>query len=229
MNIPSLFPKMYNVPVKKLNKFFAHTSTSYKYLWALAILDVLEKGGIRELSVIDIISRMLAIGDFYIHYEGYTLGKNDGIPKWIDRLNMVRIQEQDKETIIDQYESGLRPRHMVEDKPITYASRQLLANVPYRFLSPWIPYTSDIDVKLRSQKIKGDCPHAIFSSASGAITHITFNPKWEEYLACNRASLRKEIVVLLYKYLRSKSSGLDIGMAAEPLLIWALVLAGMMA
>ena len=71
------------------------------------------------------------------------------------------------------------------DKPEV---RKLLAvftrNVPYRFLSPWIPRANDTQVELISREFFNNCPYAI----SGKEIYI--NEPWIEYLTTNAHILR---------------------------------------
>lgn len=56
----------------------------------------------------------------------------------------------------------------------------LTVNVPYRFLSPWINYTSDSDVINRSHAYENGCLYSIQKSKTEFF--ITLNPVWDKYL-----------------------------------------------
>ena len=55
----------------------------------------------------------------------------------------------------------------------------LLNNVPYRFLSPWIPFTNNVEVTAKSKEIESRCPYSI------ANDHVIINPLWSNYLMKN--------------------------------------------
>ncbi|MEI6755300.1 MAG: HNH endonuclease domain-containing protein [Paludibacter sp.] len=62
--------------------------------------------------------------------------------------------------------------------------RVFTLNVPYRFLSPWINYTTDNQVVELSQSYTNNCIYSIKDDT------IEINPKWEQYLNDNYLILR---------------------------------------
>ena len=62
--------------------------------------------------------------------------------------------------------------------------RVFTLNVPYRFLSPWITYTTDRDVIARSQRFENNCLYALNGET------IELNPIWSDYLMEHYGILR---------------------------------------
>ena len=59
----------------------------------------------------------------------------------------------------------------------------LLKNVPYRFLSPWIPYTTDEEVVEKSNSADCACLYALQDN------NILVNEEWWEYIENNYTHL----------------------------------------
>ena len=72
----------------------------------------------------------------------------------------------------------------------------LLKNVPYRFLSPWIPFTSNDDVVAKSNDPDTKCPYALHDD------HITINPIWGDYFLENYVKLTQFAEKELRSYLK---------------------------
>jgi hypothetical protein len=52
----------------------------------------------------------------------------------------------------------------------------LLNNVPYRFLSPWIPFTNNAEVMATASRPDIKCVYSIYGD------HLTIKPEWREYI-----------------------------------------------
>ena len=74
----------------------------------------------------------------------------------------------------------------------------LLKNVPYRFLSPWIPFTSNDDVVAKSNDAEMSCPYSLHED------HIVIDSKWGEFLLVNYDKLTQFTEKELRKYLKLK-------------------------
>ena len=97
-------------------------------------------------------------------------------------------------------------KELVEKRTLLYYDRYhigsllapLLKNVPYRFLSTWIPYTSDEDVVIRSNKPETRCPYSLHED------YILLNPLWRNYLLENYVEIKSFIEKELQAYLKIK-------------------------
>jgi hypothetical protein len=63
-----------------------------------------------------------------------------------------------------------------ESEGIDKILEPLLKNVPYRFLSPWIPYTTDAEVIEKSKNGDCACLYALHDD------HLILNQEWWEYI-----------------------------------------------
>ena len=72
----------------------------------------------------------------------------------------------------------------------------LLKNVPYRFLSPWIPFKSNDDVVAKSNNPDSRCPYSLHDD------HITINPIWSDYFLDNYDKLTQFAEKKLKMYLK---------------------------
>ena len=111
----------------------------------------------------------------YLNKENVEFPKIDQLPKYLS----IVIDRTPLEN-----SSG---RKMVEDVILEFYNKAglestlspLLKNVPYRFLSPWIPFTSNEEVIAKSNEKGARCPYSLQDD------HITINPIWSDYLLKN--------------------------------------------
>ena len=73
----------------------------------------------------------------------------------------------------------------------------LLKNVPYRFLSPWIPFTTNDEVMEISRKPENSCLYEIYNG------HITIKDIWRDYLIDHYDEITLFIDLSLRTYLSS--------------------------
>jgi len=91
----------------------------------------------------------------------------------LQRITQIPI-DANAETIID----GLT--RSFEERQVKRLLNTLITNVPYRFLSPWIRYTSDEDVIKRSQLLENNCLYTLYKN--GRVFYLELNPVWDAYL-----------------------------------------------
>ena len=72
----------------------------------------------------------------------------------------------------------------------------LLKNVPYRFLSPWIPFTCNEDVVAKSNNPETRCPYSLHDD------HIEVNASWGDYLIANYEKMTEFVEQELCAYLK---------------------------
>ncbi len=120
-----------NIPV--FSRLFTDTTTSYKYLFFLSLLDILEDNSF-ETSVIplkDILLEMLTNAWFSHNYFKLSFGISDRITR---ELNTLKISVNSD---IKIYGAGgkKRVRKIIASK--NYTNNNLLNMVPYRLLTPF--------------------------------------------------------------------------------------------
>lgn len=164
-NIPDKQQK--SVDITKLKSVFDKKVTSYKYFWFVAIVSLVKEYK-QELSYDDILIRMAALSWPIVLGDGIDLGEQDFLVKYLTSL-------QRKTNIIKNASSNA-----VEFQLHLYNVKDTLApllnNVPYRFLSPWIKFTTKEEVIKKSNDKDFDGLYAINTEG------IKINGEWWRYI-----------------------------------------------
>lgn len=165
-------PKDRTVNTKELNQIYNNTSATYKFYWFISILDILIHEKRRTLSFHEIIVGMIAEAWYPIHYFRLSFGKSDSLYQQI--IEIQKVLEIPKDAPKEVVKRMIIKN--IDSPKIKSILRVFTLNVPYRFLSPWIRYTTDFEVEFLSQNYTNNCIYAIYGST------IEINPAWETYL-----------------------------------------------
>ena len=148
-------PKSSKLDIGKLSSIFGDKSAAYKFYWFISLLKIVRKKRTR-MSFGEIVAGMIAESWYPIHYYNLSFGK-------IDSLFKKSLQIQKNLQISIKADKSEINSHLIENIKITKKYlRVFTLNVPYRFLSPWIKYTYDDDVIVKSQSFTNDCLYAIY-------------------------------------------------------------------
>ncbi|MDD4847170.1 MAG: HNH endonuclease domain-containing protein [Bacteroidales bacterium] len=173
-------PSDNKLDIRPLSQIYNNTVTTYKYYWFVSILDIVSKEGRRRISFWEIIVGMVAEAWYPIHYFRLSYGKSDSLYEQI-------IELQHKLNIpIDAQKTDIKKRiiNNLENSQIKSLLRVFILNVPYRFLSPWIHFTTNADVSIQSKTFANNCLYAIDGE------YIDVNSSWQQYLTDHYAILR---------------------------------------
>ena len=176
------FFDMANIPqsdflsTKNLSRVFNNTTATYKFYWFQSLLQMHNEEGIYRMNVWDLVIRMVANAWFPIHYFHLSFGSMDSLHRIVTELQWMTDLPMDakKEEVVECLTVRL------DDKKVKDQLATLIRNVPYRFLSPWINYTSDADVIARSHAYENGCLYSIQKTKD--VFYITINPVWNKYL-----------------------------------------------
>ena len=176
------FFDMANIPqsdflsTKNLSRVFNNTTATYKFYWFQSLLQMHNEEGIYRMNVWDLVIRMVANAWFPIHYFHLSFGSMDSLHRIVTELQWMTDLPMDakKEEVVECLTVRL------DDKKVKDQLATLIRNVPYRFLSPWINYTSDADVIARSHAYENGCLYSIQKTKDEL--YITINPVWNKYL-----------------------------------------------
>ena len=176
------FFDMANIPqsdflsTKNLSWVFNNTTATYKFYWFQSLLQMHNEEGIYRMNVWDLVIRMVANAWFPIHYFHLSFGSMDSLHRIVTELQWMTDLPMDakKEEVVECLTVRL------DDKKVKDQLATLIRNVPYRFLSPWINYTSDADVIARSHAYENGCLYSIQKTKDEF--YITINPVWNKYL-----------------------------------------------
>ena len=163
------------IDVKMLDKIFEKKATSYKYFWFMAIISLAKERNSLTISYRDIVIRMATLAWPIVFEYGIDLGKSDMIAKYLnDILEDSSLVSNLPNKVVEAYLSVY-----YESDGIGKILEPLLKNVPYRFLSPWIPYTTDEEVIERSNSADCACLYALQDNG------VLLNEEWWEYIKKN--------------------------------------------
>lgn len=176
MNLPS----DKNIDTTVLSQIYNNTSATYKYYWFVSILDIAVKQQCRQISFWEIIVGMVAEAWYPIHYFRLSFGKADSL------YNQIIELQKELNIPIDAKKSDIKTQiiNNLKTPKIKSLLRVFTLNVPYRFLSPWINYTTDAEVIKLSQLFTHNCIYSIEGET------IELSPQWEQYLNDNYLILR---------------------------------------
>ena len=162
----------------RLSSVFSKTSASYKYFWFISILDLFCLDHKIKIPMQEIIATIIANAWYSIHYFKLSFGRSDSLYQAVIDLQKITSLpiDADKTLII---KTLIENKDDSRIKPIL---KIFTLNVPYRFLSPWIKYTSDSDIVKRSQSFENNCLYAITGNIE---KEIVINPNWADYLKDN--------------------------------------------
>lgn len=188
------FDESQKIDFSIIKNVFDKKATSYKYFWFLAILEIYKKKGRREMLYKDILVKMVSAAWEYVFDKSNTFAKLDMLPYYLEQIQIIACLDRQANADVIEYLVGDCYTEFGFDSLLS----PLLKNVPYRFLSPWIPFTSNDDVASKSNDHSLICPYAI------KFDRIIINPIWGNYFIENYKELKLFIEDKLRFYLKHK-------------------------
>ena len=187
-------PSLSQDNIDKLSHVFDKKATSYKYFWFLSIMHIYKRHESKTISNKHIIAKMISNAWRYVYYEKSNFPSIDQIPKYVNEIK--------ERYLLDDFPSESKIegqiKYFYERDHLDRMLAPLLNNVPYRFLAPWISFTSNEDVVAKSNEKDSVCPYSIHDD------YIVINPMWREYLKEHYNEIVQFIEVGLRQYLRIK-------------------------
>ncbi len=184
-------PLLSNSDIEKLWHVFDSKATSYKYFWFLSIIQLYKERGNTLIRHKNILAKMIANAWTYHFAKKGDFPKIDQIPKYIKSVKDTALLMENS----DEKNVEARILNYFERLDIETILSPLLKNVPYRFLSPWIPFTSNEDVIAKSNRKDSTCLYSLHNN------YITINPLWCNYLNNNymkiESFIKKELALFL--------------------------------
>lgn len=159
----------------KLKTVFDNKVTSYKYFWFLSIISLAKEKNLLSLSYKSIVIRMAAMAWPMVFNYTIKLGKYDMMSKYLSEIfKTTSLDKTSSSQFVEKYLSNHYLPYGIKD-----ILSPLLKNVPYRFLSPWIKYTSDEDVIGRSNRFDFSGPYSLTKNG------IVLKEDWWDYIQKN--------------------------------------------
>lgn len=176
-----ILPSQGIVDAGRLSQIYNNTTATYKFYWFVSIINLIcTNSNRRVFSFDEIIAGMIAEAWYPIHYFRLSFGKLDSLEN--NTLEIQRILG----IPIDANKDYIRQQILnnIDNPSIRRLVHVFTLNVPYRFLSPWIPKSSDAEVVSQSQVFTNNCPYAIFDKT------ILIDNLWVDYLISYAAILK---------------------------------------
>lgn len=163
------------IDTQVLNKVFDKKVTSYKYLWFLSIISLAKESGNLFISYKNLMIRMAAIAWPYVYGDELDFGQVDCMKQYLSQIKKVsNLISGSSQNAVESY----LLQHYDNRNIFTILS-PLLKNVPYRFLSPWIKFTTNEDVMAKSNSVEYATLYALQDKG------ILLDEDWWEYIQEN--------------------------------------------
>jgi hypothetical protein len=201
-------PYSNNLQIGKLSSVFNYVTNTYKYYWFLSILDHL-KNGEDEISVDDLVIRMIAKVWYPVNYFYLTFGKWDRLAAAVatirSELNCeIDVGEEQLVTLVKEAISITQIRKTIKD---------LTRYVPYRFLTPWFaPEVKGIYDSNRNRILKELAEENFYSEYNAPPyrfnkdeSAIIIQPQWREYFIMHMKILQGFTLWHILSYLRKQN------------------------
>ena len=161
--------------IERLKHAFDKKATSYKYFWFLSLLDIYKESHVPTITFKQILVKMVAKAWKYVFMLNGQFPKTDQLPSYlINLLPLTKLKYNSTEAEVE-YEINTNFASLELNSKLN----SLLKNVPYRFLSPWIAFTSNDEVKNKSRDSESRCPYKLYDDC------ITITKLWRETLISN--------------------------------------------
>lgn len=183
----------------KLDEIFERKATSYKYFWFLSIISLANERKQLDISYKDILIRMAAMAWPMIFEDDINLGKIDMMAKHLSDV-------EKKTTLIPAASSNVVEKYLsqhFQSQGVDQLLAPLLKNVPYRFLSPWIKYTSDDDVIAASNRSDFTGLYALKKDG------IALNATWWNYIQANYRDVCNNAIQSFIAYIKEYNDGMS--------------------
>jgi hypothetical protein len=188
-------PEHQTLRTDRLAGAFHHRTTTYKYFWLLAILDVLDEGR-TSIPLRSLYVRMISHAWYPVNYFRLSFGVADKLHDVVHQLaELENLPAQTKPADLE-----LAILHTEERRSIS-AIKSLGRYVPFRFLVPWVNVSGDNDslVMRRSQDPSYGAPYALFED------RIEVPVDWAAYFTKNSAILRDFTLWNLAQFIQARN------------------------
>lgn len=156
----------------KLSHAFDNKGNSYKYFWFISLLQIYNETQVKTIPFRKIMVKMIANAWKYVFLMDGQFSYTDDIPYILNSvMSETKLNKKATEKDVEEAINKL-PKSSYLISRIS----SLLDNVPYRFLSPWVTFTSKEDVVENSREPKNRCPYELYND------HIIISELWKQYL-----------------------------------------------
>lgn len=188
------------IDYSKLDEIFEKKATSYKYFWFFSIISLANERNQLNIKYKDIVIRMAAMAWPMIYEDEINLGKIDMMAKYLSAVEKsTKLIPAATSSVVEIY----LMQHY-QSQGVDRILSPLLKNVPYRFLSPWIKYTTDKDVIAESNRSDFTGLYALKDDG------ILLNEAWWNHIQENYQGICKTATDSFIEYLKEYNSGMAV-------------------
>ena len=201
-------PKSTEVDVKTFSDVWQHTTTSYKFLWFLAILKIVKSKNEPDINFRDISRQMIYLAAPSVYDADFDLAfgsnTNRGKGQTKDFLkNIAETHKPGNEPFLDNNEAFKTARGSLE------------GDAPYRFFTPF--FKSELKNLENEKRIKkvieltddtfksGLTPYRFININDDNNKAIEIHPRWLDYWFSNMASVRAWTIAHWIIYLKKRN------------------------
>ena len=188
------------IDVKTLQTVFEKVASSYKFFWMMAIISLAKEKHHLTISFDDIIIRMAAMAWPIVFEDDIDLGHSDIMKSYLE--GVVKKTKLIKGATSNVVENYLKQHYFSQgvDKILS----PLMKNVPYRFLSPWIKYTTDAEVIEKSCAKSFNGLYAIHSK------YIVLDEEWWDYIEAHYLEISDFAMRSFITYAKKYNNGMKL-------------------
>lgn len=181
---------------------FQNTTTSYKFFWAISLLELNKLTKRKAFELKNIIARMVSDAALVLNYSSIKLGGADHF-----RISFGVLKQKYPES----FNTGNSLFECITKDINTKALRKIICyytdGVPYRFLSPWIGTKFNRgDLSDKDQMFELDAPYSIETRETDRVVHL--NPSWINAVEGHEDELISLIVDKLGEYIEHRNTDL---------------------
>lgn len=190
--IPVFATPSHQIDTKLLLKVFDNRVTSYKYLWFWSIITIAKEKGQLSISFKDLVIRMARFAWPSIFCDELEFGPFDMMRIYLtDVMKKTKLIKNASEKVV---ESCIKQQY--DYQGLAQLLSPLLKNVPYRFLSPWIKFTTVEDVVAKSQTTDYTGLYVLQKDS------IVLKEEWWHYIENNYERITDFIITSFIDYLK---------------------------
>ena len=203
-------PTHEGLEVGPLESIFVSCTKTYKFLWFQALLELLHEGqgqvtSFRSAQLLDV---FFAKAWYAVLNDEFGLEDKDPL---LVKMRLISeaiglpatATEDEVRRTLAEYHLNSRLHSEALRRKVRGWMDYFLTNVPYRFLSPWIPYQSDKQVIADSAIFKNDCLYCLTENGAERLLVIS-NRRWVNYLIVNYEVLMDATSKALAEFVEKK-------------------------
>lgn len=156
--------------IEKITHAFDKKANSYKYFWFMSILQIYKETQVENISFKQILVKMVSKAWKYVFMLHGRFPQTDQLPKYLTTLQPKT--ELRRNALEAEVEHELNRKY--DTLELESKLSPLLKSVPYRFLSPWIPFTNNSEVMKNSWRKETRCPYELYQD------HVIISELWRK-------------------------------------------------